>query len=406
MNRLSFGPAYATTAADRNARMANRLRSQGPSQEAPGGSSRVGDSLWYGDRVSHVAFREVNVELGAGAHSTRNDVTLQHEITGANIDLMDVDNEVLESYATIDEVGESRIDRGACCDGHVVESGQRVVPRHHVATASHPPPPQVPGRSSPRHDYPSACEESFRLPRPASAGQMSKTEIAVVREMLNKINVVDGTDELGLVNFLKNLSPVFQIAPNCSQEIIKLLIPKVTGQMFSLCVEAVAAQVEWDDLHNEILSRFIPPLRRREIASFELDRPQTPNETYAEYVEHLVSVAFALKTSLSESEVIEIAIRKCRPEIRSHFVFGQLPTSISQLRSFANSVTSSVRAELRYFGGPPTGFQGGNFQHTRNSRANPPMANDFRNKPREKITKCFRCQQEGHIARNCKVALN
>lgn len=350
--------------------------------------------------MSQVAFREMNVGLGSGAHSTRNNVSLEQDVTGANVGLMDVDNDILESYATVDEVGFEQVGRGSCRDGRLVDGPPGVAFRPHVdVLASRLPPPL---RDLGRPSYSPFDQENPRASRPAPTCQLSKTEMMVVREMLGKIETVDGADEMQLVNFLKKLSPVFHIAPNCAKEIIKLLISKVTGPMFNLCIEAVAAHADWDDLHEEILARFIPPLRRREIASYELDRPQRSGETYAEYVEHLISAAFALKTSLSESDVVEIAIRKCRPEIRSHFVFGSLPTTIAELRSFAHNVTSSVRAEARYFGGT----QSQNFHTPRNPRANPPMPNDLRNRPRDKVARCFRCQQEGHIARNCRINLN
>lgn len=236
----------------------------------------------------------------------------------------------------------------------------------------------------------------------------------VIVELLNNIIPVDGTDEVQLVKFLKDLMPIFDISPSCSAEIIKLLIPKVKGQLFQLCMEAVTAHASWNSLHEEILLRFIPPLRRREIMSIELERPQQLTESYAEYVEHLLSVAFALKTNLTEKEVIEIALSKCRPEIRSHFNFGRMPDNIYELRNLASRITSAVRAEERYFGNPlQRTFTNRNFQSSvaqpgfkRGNPTHPNHSSDLRQRPKERIVKCFRCNSEGHIARNCRSSLN
>lgn len=249
--------------------------------------------------------------------------------------------------------------------------------------------------------------------QPSFQNSLSKTDRTVIIELLRKINTVDATDEFQLVIFLKQLRPIFEIAPNCSGEIVKLLVPKVSGQLFELWMEAVSAGADWQSLHCEILERFLPSMRRREIEAIELERPQRTDETFSDYVEHLLAVAFALKTRLSEQEVIEIALSKCRPETRSHFSFVNPPKSVFELKTLACKITSSVKAEIRYFGttSNPNLFNIGNASRSggmRNNQQNFPVfrQNSFRNRPEERIIRCFKCNNEGHIAKNCRINLN
>lgn len=242
---------------------------------------------------------------------------------------------------------------------------------------------------------------------------LSTTDRTVILELIRNVPQTDASDELLLLQFLKVLMPLFEIAPTCSQEIIKLLLPKVSGPLFTLWREAISAQANWGSLHSEILDRFIPSLRRREIENLELERPQRQGETFAQYTEHLIQCAFALKTALTEQQIIEICINKCRPENRSYFSFGKMPENIYDLRTLASKVTSSIKAEARYFGHDRVGIFQPTQQVFRPQQARFRQENypgqgpiDFRHSQSERVVKCFRCNQEGHMARNCRVNLN
>lgn len=253
-----------------------------------------------------------------------------------------------------------------------------------------------------------------------TTSQLSKTDRMVVNELINKLECVDGSDEFKLVRFLKNVLPILGVSPDNGGEVIKLLIPKVKGQLFKLWVEGIANKVDWDTLHSEVLHVFIPPLRRREIEAVELDRPQRPHENFAEYCENIIAAAFALKSRLTEEEVIEVAMNKCYPTNRNHFAFGEFPKNIRELRSLAMKVTGAMRAENRYFGNGRSDSeprmntrQGGeNSRHTRDYRQGGGNSGnntrDYRQggRPQTQRAICFRCRKEGHIARNCSTHLN
>lgn len=242
--------------------------------------------------------------------------------------------------------------------------------------------------------------------------EMNKSDRTVVTELLKRVQNVDGSDEFAVVQFLKALKPIFDIVPSFELEVIKLLTPKVTGQLFEIWIQAVSSGVNWEVLHLEILERFIPALRRREIEILELDRPMRADETFSDYCEHVIAAAFALNTRLSEREIIEIVLNKCMPHVKTHFVFGTIPQNLAELRSLAYKVTSSVRAEGRYFGNvaSPNMFNVQNASrplYGQNIAANYPQATnnvlDNRAVRTNRVMVCHKCNNEGHIARNCRM---
>lgn len=421
MRRQSYGPSYRTTADDRNARMLERARVS----FLPSTSPCTGDPRNMSLTPPLVTSQE--------PHTRSSDPVEVISSQFLNSDcLLDLDNDVIEHMATVDRTGivESTInDRfNQVLDISTATEyngfGDRVLCQplsrnRSYRMASSPPPPPVPQpiptqvhrQQTCSHD---ACIGVFPPTQPQGKNFLSKTDHIVIIELLKGVKPTDASDELELVSFLKGLLPLFNISPSCECEIIKLLIPKVQGQLFQLWMESISAQTQWNVLHCAILDRFIPPMRRREIESIELERPQRENETFSEYVEHILSVAFALKTNLSEREVIEIALNKCRPETRAYFNFSKKPTEIGELRNLASNVTSAVRAEERYFGKSRTYVFNNSARayssrpnHSRqasNETANHPS--DLRQRPTQRITKCFKCNQEGHIARYCRSNLN
>jgi len=279
-----------------------------------------------------------------------------------------------------------------------------------------PIPTTFPPANFPR-EFPLAPEFSLQKPHGRNEGTpkvtlrtsqcpegLSKTDRTVVLELIKRIKLTGAYSEVELVQFLKDVSPIFEMSPSNSREIIKLLLPCVKDQLFELWLIAINQSREWDELHEKILDQFIPAVRRREIENIEIDRPQNINESFSGYVESVIGAAYALKSRLSEQEVIEIILSKALPDTKKHFYFENRPKNIAELKSLANKINSLIRTEMRCNAG-----HGGHLAFSGPNR-NPTAGNTFRTERRREnarsdgrgVKTCYRCGTPGHLARDCR----
>lgn len=258
---------------------------------------------------------------------------------------------------------------------------------------------------------------SHRPPPPpysAQAHEMRKSDRIVVTELMKRVQNTDGSDAFAVYQFLKAVKPIFDFVPGFEREAIKLLTPKVTGRLLDVWIRFVFDGRSWDELHVEILDIFISELRRRELEKSELDRPMRRDETFIDYCENVIAAAYALASRLSNQEVIDIVLSKCRPHVKKHFVFSTAPQTVEDLKSLAYKVTNAVRAESRYFGNetsvnmfnvqaagrPVIGWNiAGSYPQ--------PINNVFDNRPVNtiRIVVCHKCNNEGHTAPDCRMRL-
>lgn len=256
---------------------------------------------------------------------------------------------------------------------------------------------------------------SLRPPPPpysAQAHEMRKSDRIVVTELMKRVQNTDGSDAFAVYQFLKAVKPIFDFVPGFELEVIKLLTPKVTGRLLDVWIRFVSDGRSWDELHVEILDIFISELRRRELEKSELDRPMRREETFIDYCENVIAAAYALVSRLSNQEVIEIILSKCRPHVKTHFVFSTAPQTVEDLMSLAYKVTNAVRAESRYFGNetsvnmfnvqaasrPVIGWNiAGSYPQ--------PINNVYDNRPVNtiRIVACHKCNNEGHTAPDCRM---
>lgn len=418
----SFGPNYRTTARDR----ANRWL--GLPVSTPVDTERFATEAGpSGARASTHQFPLLQptsapapapsgaplLLLTDNAANNNHTAPSPHSSSTEHTSLMDLDNDILEGYATIDRTG--------------VRFGENIYMQNHPHISVHPqssnnlPPLRrqfyepnligATGHSTIRNTVAMRPDQQLgHLQLARMSNELSKTNRMVVLELIKPLKPITGANEKELVEFLKFLKPIFSIDYDSSEEIIKLLLPKVQGQMFNLWMRAIGANANWDQLHSEILNTFFSNLRLRELQLSVIQRPQAHSEQFLDYVEDTISAAFALKVQLTENDVIESILSRCLPETKQHFMFSNKPQSIEELRSFASRVSNSIQSDLRWFGQPNT--QPTYPQHPGNisqSRTHPPNPNGQRlphtQQGRPNII-CHRCGNRGHIAKHCRAHLN
>lgn len=424
MSYNNFGPAYRTTRADRIARRECRNRVGVGEMSDPPPSNRN----MQGARAPIVdSLRNVSTPLPPPLLPTPllpHTPPPVHELIDltASDHLMDLDNTLLEAYVTRDEVGTVNLRQSIPFLDEAVGYGNTteyfpIDPRSFRRTTTFADPCftghdfRNRERNAMRQYGPDEQLGQVRVLQPSNI--LAKTDRIVVLELLKNVRPTSGADERELVEFLKQLRPVFEIDPLNSNEIIKLLLPKVSGQLFNLWMRAISSNVSWENLHIGILNQFLTPMRLRELQLLVVERPQRFNELFIDYVEDCVMSAFALRVGLSEADMIESVLSRCLPETRHHFTFGSKPRTLEELITLAGQVTNTMKADARYFG---------------RNREYPMNNNVFQNNPAQSRTvthpptlfqqpqygpnsrgsniRCHRCGGSGHIARNCRSNLN
>lgn len=453
-----FGPAYRTTREDRLRRGLIRAEAAvaGAAWAEPSGHNLSADTFPSSSNAIVGTPQQYNnywrsTPIVPHTLCPPHEPTLEPHVQPSAIDLidltdtenlMDIDNTLLENLATVDEVGPTGfIDQllGQQCSSEYAQVNPQSFRR--VTTFREAPFSRNLVGNLREHEVRPCMRPDNQLGRiemNQASRYLAKTDRLVVLEIIKNVRPVSGSDERELVEFLKQLRPVFEIDPYNSNEVIKLLLPKVTGQLFNLWMRAVTSNANWEMLHTEILNHFLTPMRLRELQLVVVERPQRIDEQFVEYVEDCIMSAFALRVGLSERDVVESVLNRCRPETRHHFTFGRKPNTIEELRHLASKITNTMKADARYFGGSVSNNVPVPYNNMHMPRQNPPYNNmpypivpynnymphqnlqntsfsrpptHFQHQHSQRIPRpnnvvCHRCGNTGHIARYCNLSLN
>lgn len=414
-----FGPSYRTTAEDRRNRISARNNHMHDVMAGQDGQGRSRLSVAEASNLlshPHPTTQSAGRALASSSHIPLLPNELGPGLAHHSDSLLDISNERLEQLVTLDDCMATNV------RGMNINSFLRVSPGvndlDHTSYANVQGMTEVGGghhlSGDPHFTRYRTVPRVLNEPRVVDKipSQLGKTDRTVVMELINKLEVVDGSEEIKLVDFLRNILPIISVSPEHNQEVIKLMIPKVRGRLFNLWMDGVVKRVCWDELHTGILDTFIPAMRRREIEAMELDRPQQAQESFAEYCENLIAAGFALKSRLGEQDVIDIIMNKCHPMNKTHFTFGDYPKTLGELRSLVTRVTSAIRAERRYFGQDANqernlgGHRSGSSGTRPTLPGHPNVHRLSTGRSSSRVLRCFRCHQEGHMARNCSANLN
>lgn len=139
--------------------------------------------------------------------------------------------------------------------------------------------------------------------------------------MVGDLGNCSGADEGQLVHFLIKLQPVLSIAPNFPSDVMKLILPYTSGQLFHMWLNAIQVNVGWDKLHMLSLSRFFLGIQRRRLEAHFV-RDNNYQQSFCNFVESIVAEGNALRSYYTERQLIDVILLNIPPRIRSHIVFN------------------------------------------------------------------------------------
>lgn len=72
---------------------------------------------------------------------------------------------------------------------------------------------------------------------------LSAIDTRCLIDMVCDLGNCSGADEVQLVHFLTKLQPVFSIPPNSTSDVMKLVLPHTSGQLFHVWLNAIQVNV-------------------------------------------------------------------------------------------------------------------------------------------------------------------
>lgn len=165
----------------------------------------------------------------------------------------------------------------------------------------------------------------------------------VLQDLVNRIPITSGSDPRKFVEFLIQVEKVRQLNLADSRAILVSLLPRTTNQLRTAWTRAVADNIPIQDLIQSLLGFFLPHRLRHSIVSDLLYRSQRPNEPLAEFISDLQDCKSLLMPSLSQGELLEIALTGINQETRSHLAGFPAPLSVDELLALAPRIEVIAR---------------------------------------------------------------
>uniref|UniRef100_A0A1B6L3L9 CCHC-type domain-containing protein n=1 Tax=Graphocephala atropunctata TaxID=36148 RepID=A0A1B6L3L9_9HEMI len=225
-----------------------------------------------------------------------------------------------------------------------------------------------------------------------------------IEKLLNKFVICDGLVVNMLLLFLRNLLELRTQTNLTATQIYEILPSFTAAPLLNKVLQCKTACYSLDQLHNQIISTFLPITLREKLKQDLVIRPQKPQEPLSIYINEVKINSQILQTGMTESEVVVFIKNGLSPEVRNKLIFETNPTSfqdLDQLCINANNIQYNdfLRNQLypersTYQSHPQAG----------NSRFKTEIpTNNFNfpqhRQPSEKI--CFNCNRKGHIAKHC-----
>jgi hypothetical protein len=221
-----------------------------------------------------------------------------------------------------------------------------------------------------------------------------------------------GQDATALRNFLFDCKTNFQLLGHlrASSDRVAYAVSCLQGTPKNAWVKYIAEQeadpsfdpasVTWEEFVDFLETQLSDPETRALAAASSLERlAQTNYETVTQFIDRYTSVVADLPYKMDDVQRVISLLPKFRSEIRLAISCqAALPATYQQLVSTARRIEDSQRVAGTSSYNPsarPTNQQNDAFSSNRSSAASSLLGRNNRS------TRCYACNKEGHIQRNC-----
>jgi len=214
-----------------------------------------------------------------------------------------------------------------------------------------------------------------------------------VEVYLQNLKICDGLEVNSLIQFIKTLLKLKNETELTDHEIFEILSTRASGPLLSRIRSNKLVGPNVNHLHRDLITYFIPSGMRDNLVREWVQKVQGREEPLMLYINRVIEHSEILLTGHTERALVDIMILGLNQSVRARLVFHKLPRTFTEMYQMC-----IYEQNIRF-----SDSQRGSFHHGGNrfARGHFNQIQSADNRPEGNPIKCYNCNREGHIARNC-----